>query len=200
MPPDIQYNEKELFRQIAEGDEKAFRVLFDQYRQRLFLFAWQLCHSTVEAEEVVQDIFLKLWVNRLKLAEVDFPRKYIYVMARNRTLDLLSKIARDQQLIKEVWNNISQSDTYLEDMLQAKESQQLINQAISQLSEKKQTIFLLSRRDGLSLDEIAKQMGLSVQTVKNILTETLKHIKAFLSQHAELLAIVFWIQTSSLLF
>ena len=113
MPPEIQYNEKELFIKIAQGDEKAFRVLFDQYRERLFFFAWQLCHSSVEAEEVVQDIFLKLWENRLKLGEVDFPRKYIYIMARNRTLDLLSRIARHEQLIREVWTNMSQSANYL---------------------------------------------------------------------------------------
>jgi RNA polymerase sigma-70 factor (family 1) len=196
----MQYDEKELFMRIANGDESAFRMLFDQYRERLFLFAWQLCHSAVEAEEVVQDIFLRLWENRGRLGEVDFPRKYIFIMARNRTLDLLSKIARDQQLISEVWTNISQSDNYLEDLLQAKDSRQLIDQAVSQLSEKKQAIFLMSRRDGLSLREIAEQMDLSVQTVKNILTEVLRHIKAFLARHNTLLAIAFWVQACSMLF
>ena len=185
---------------IANGDETAFRMLFDQYRERLFFFAWQLCHSAVEAEEVVQDIFLRLWENRSKLGEVDFPRKYIYIMVRNRTLDLLSKIARDQRLISEVWTNMSQSDNYLEDLLHAQDSRLLIDQAVSQLPEKKQAIFLMSRRDGLSLREIADQMGLSVQTVKNILTEVLKHIKAFLSRHNALLAIAFWVQTCSILF
>lgn len=196
----MQYDEKELFMHIANGDETAFRMLFDQYRERLFFFAWQLCHSAVEAEEVVQDIFLRLWENRSKLGEVDFPRKYIYIMVRNRTLDLLSKIARDQRLISEVWTNMSQSDNYLEDLLHAQDSRLLIDQAVSQLPEKKQAIFLMSRRDGLSLREIADQMGLSVQTVKNILTEVLKHIKAFLSRHNALLAIAFWVQTCSILF
>ena len=196
----MQYDERELFMQIANGDETAFRMLFDQYRERLYFFAWQLCHSAVEAEEVVQDIFLRLWENRSKLGEVDFPRKYIYIMARNRTLDLLSKIARDQRLISEVWTNMSQSDNYLEDLLHAQDSQLLIDQAVSQLPEKKRAIFLMSRRDGLSLREIADQTGLSIQTVKNILTEVLKHIKAFLARHNALLAIAFWVQTCSILF
>ncbi|HEX9512369.1 MAG TPA: RNA polymerase sigma-70 factor [Puia sp.] len=200
MPPEIQYDEKELFLQIAAGDETAFRVLFDRYRERLFSFAWQLCHSAVEAEEVVQDIFLKLWQQRAMLAAVSFPRKYIYTMTRNRTLDLLAKISRDEQMIKEVWANVSQSDNLTENLLQAKESQQLIQQAVSQLSEKKQIIFSLSRNQGLSHREIADQMNLSVQTVKNTVTEILKHIQVFLAQHSELLAIVFWIQTYSLLF
>ena len=200
MPPIKQYNENALFLRIAEGDEKAFRVLFDQYRERLFFFAWQLCHSAVDAEEVVQDIFLKLWENRARLAEVDFPRKYIYIMARNRTLDLLSRISKDRKMIHEVWVNMSQSYHFADALLNANESQQLIRQAVSQLSEKKQTIFTLSRQQGKTHQEIAGQMGLSVQTVKNILTEILKHIKAALAHHSELLAIVFWVQACSLLF
>ena len=144
MPSAIQYDEKELFRQIAEGNEAAFRAIFDGYRERLFTFAWQLCHSAVDAEEIVQDIFLKLWEQRDKLAEVSFPRKYIYIMTRNRTLDLLGKIARNEQMIKEVWVQMSQSDNLTENLLQAEESRKLIQQAVAQLSEKKQTIFLLN--------------------------------------------------------
>jgi len=200
VPSPIQYDEKELFRQIAEGNEAAFRAIFDGYRERLFTFAWQLCHSAVDAEEIVQDIFLKLWEQRDKLVEVSFPRKYIYIMTRNRTLDLLGKIARNEQMIKEVWVQMSQSDNLTENLLQAEESRKLIQQAVAQLSEKKQTIFLLSRDQGLSHQEIADQMNLSVQTVKNIVTEILKHVQAFLAQHSELLAILFWIETCSLLF
>jgi len=200
VPSAIQYDEKELFKQISEGNETAFRAIFDLYRERLFTFAWQLCHSAVEAEEITQDIFLKLWEQRDKLAGVSFPRKYIYIMTRNKTLDYLGKIARNEQMIKEVWAYMSQSDNLTENLLQAEESRKLIQQAVSQLSEKKQAIFSLSRDQGMSHQEIADQMNLSVQTVKNIVTEILKHIQGFLSQHSELLAILFWVQASSLLF
>ena len=193
-------NQKELFLRIASGDESAFRILFDEYRERLFVFAWQLCHSAAEAEEVVQDIFLRLWQGRESLVNVDYPRKYIYVMARNRTLDLLAKIARDKQLIKDVWANLSEPDSVTENILQAAETEKLINEAVARLPEKKQTIFWLSRRDGLTHQQIAEQMDLSVQTVKNILTEILKQIKSYLATHSELLAILFWIQSYSLLF
>lgn len=121
-------------------------------------------------------------------------------MTRNRTLDLLGKIARNEQMIKEVWNHLSQSDNVTENLLQAEESRKLIQQAVAELSEKKQAIFFLSRDQGLSHQEIADQMGLSIQTVKNIVTEILKHIQRFLAQHSELLAILFWIQASSVLF
>jgi RNA polymerase sigma-70 factor (family 1) len=200
LPVEPLHNEKELFLRIAGDEEHAFRILFDAYRERLFVFAWQLCHSATDAEEVVQDIFLRLWQNRKSLADVEFPRKYIYVMARNRALDLLDKIARDNRLMREVWDNLSAPNNITEDILQAAETQKLINEAVGQLSEKKQTIFRLSRQDGLTHQQIAERMNISVQTVKNVLTETLKHIKSFLAQHSEPLAIIFWIQTFSLLF
>lgn len=189
-----------MFLRIAEGDERAFRILFEQYRERLFTFVWQLCHSAAEAEEVVQDIFLRLWENRAKLGQVDFPRKYMYVMARNRTFDLLVKIAKDRELVREVWVHLSQAANDTENLLQAAESQQLILEAVALLPERKQTIFRLSRQKGLSHQEIAQQMGLSVQTVKNLLTEILKHIKSRLSAHSPLLAALFWIDAFSLLF
>ena len=200
MIPPAKYDENRLFLQIAAGDESAFRLLFDLYKRQLFSFAWQLCHSAVDAEEVVQDIFLKLWEQREKLSEVSFPRKYIYTMARNRALDLLGKIARDDRMIREVWVNMTQSANPTEQLLYAEESRKLIQEALSQLSEKKQTIFALSRKEGLSHQEIAIRLNLSVQTVKNIITEVLKHIQYILSQHSEILSIVFWLPTAYVLF
>ena len=90
--------------------------------------------------------------------------------------------------------------TDLKNLLQAQESQQLIYKAVSQLPEKKQAIFWLSRREGLTHQEIAQRMNMSVQTVKNNLTDILKYVKIYLSGHSELLAMAFWMQTSYFLF
>lgn len=194
------YNETELFYRISEGEEAAFRSLFETYRERLFIFARQLSHSTVDAEEIVQDIFLKLWENREHLAQVSYPRKYIYTMARNRALDYLTSTARNRKAMEAVWANISASNNLTEEMLQAQESRQLIYSAIAKLPEKKQAIFWLSRREGLTHQEIAQRMNMSVQTVKNNLTDILKYIKMHLSGHSELLAVAFWMQTGYFFF
>lgn len=189
-----------LLLQIAGGDEAAFRQLFEQYRERLFTFAITLTHSIVDAEEIVQDIFLKLWESRDTLPAIDHPEKYIYTMTRNRTLDHLARVGRNRKLVQQVWTNISQSDNGTEELLNARESQKLINKAVDQLSERKQQVFRLSKKEGYSLDEIAQELGLSKQTVKNTLAEALKQIKSYLSGHSELLAILFWIHYYSLLF
>ena len=194
------YNEVELFIRISEGEEPAFRQLFEMYRERLFVFARQIAHSTADAEEIVQDIFLKLWEGRAHLAQVSYPRKYIYTMARNRALDHLASIARNKKAIQALYINIAAGNNPTDELLQAQESQQLIYKALSQLPEKKQTIFWLSRRDGLTHQEIAERMGMSVQTVKNNLTDTLKYIRIYISGHSELLAVVLWLQTGYLIF
>ena len=199
MNPAIPYDDNELFLQISTDDQLAFRRLFDRYRQRLFAFAWQLCHSAADAEEIVQDVFLRLWEQRTRLPEVTMPRKYIYTMTRNRTLDVLGKIARNDQAVRQMWATMQQSgdgnDT--EQLLYAEDSRKVVQLALSRLPEKKQLVFTLSRHDGLSHQEIADRLGLSVQTVKNIMTEVLKHIQYFISQHAEILSIVLLLQTAA---
>jgi RNA polymerase sigma-70 factor (ECF subfamily) len=194
------YNEVDLFLRISEGEEPAFRRLFEMYRERLFIFASQISHSTVDAEEIVQDIFLKLWENRTQLSHVSYPRKYIYTMARNRALDHLTSIARNKKAIEAIYVNITGANNATEELLQAQESQQLIYKALAKLPEKKQTIFWLSRRDGLTHQEIAQRMNMSVQTVKNNLTDILKYVRIYLSGHSEILAIAFLAQTSYQLF
>lgn len=200
MNPEVIHEERELLARIATGSQAAFHQLFDTYKERLFTFAYTLTHSRVDAEEVVQDVFLKLWETRTSLPAIEHPQKYIFTMTRNRTLDLLTKVSRNQKLMHQVWANIAQSDEGTEEILNAKESQKLINEAVATLSERKQEVFRLSKVEGLSLDEIARELGISKQTVKNTLTEALKSIKEYLSSHSELLALLFWLHYYALLF
>src|SRR5688572_25550844 len=100
------YDEKQLFIKIAEGDETAFRQIFDAYKKRLFVFVHRMVKSHVTAEELVQEIFLKLWSHRHALDKVENPNTYIFVIARNKTIDHLRKAANDKKMIGELWHLI----------------------------------------------------------------------------------------------
>lgn len=193
MTPYSSHNEKELLRLVAEGNGLAFRRLFDLYNKKLFTFAEAMLKSSADAEEIVQDSFTKLWMNRDKLEGIENPGNYLYKMVRNRSLDYIRKIAREQLLINQVWANISHADHGLENELLKKESQELIEQALSQLPEQKQTIYRLSREKEYTHEQIASFTGLSKSRVNNILVETLKHIKTHLEKHSGNLALTFWI-------
>jgi RNA polymerase sigma-70 factor (family 1) len=185
---------------MIKGNEQAFRILFDQYRLPLYSFVTHLTHSRADAEEIVQEVFLKLWKNRESLTDVEHPGKYIYTIARNKTLNHLAKVARDQQLARQLWLNMKTPDNETIAILDAEESRQLIQQAVASLSEQRQTIFRLSREEGLTHEEIAQQLGLSKSRVNNILVEVLRHIKDQLASHSPILATIFWLTYGHLLF
>lgn len=194
------YDEKLILQLVAKGDQQAFHLLFDQYKKRIFSFVFRLVHAAADAEEIVQEVFVKLWESRESLATVEYPGSYIYTIARNSTLNFLAKAARDKQLGHQLWLNLSLFDNTTEELLQAKESQTLISRAVSMLSEQKQTIFRLSREEGLTHEQIAARMGLSKSRVNNLLVEILRHIKDQLNRHSPLLAMAFWLCYGSLLF
>ena len=196
----LQYTEKRLLRLIAAGDTQAFREFFDLYKNRIFVFVEQLIHSKADAEEIVQDTFLKVWQTAPTLADIDNPGQYIYTIARNKTLNYIRKIASDKNLLEQAWAYQANLDTTLEEKLRTKEVKEIVDRAVSQLSEQKQTVFRLSREEGLSHAEIASQTGLSQSRVKNILVEVLKHIKNNLHPYSDLIAILFWIEYSRYFF
>lgn len=173
--------EQDLFRQVSEGSRSAFRVLFEMYNGRLATFIYKLTKSETVAAELVQDIFVKLWVNRSELSDVRNVQAYLFTMASNRTIDHLRKVAAESRMLNNLWNRIARFQESVEEEYNAKECSDLVNQAIVQLSPQKQRIFKLSRYEGLNHEEIASQLRLSKSTVKNHLVESLRHIKNYMN-------------------
>jgi RNA polymerase sigma-70 factor (family 1) len=194
------YQENELLRKIAEGDEQAFRLLFDTYNRRLFSFAEGLLKSAADAEEVVQESFTRVWLNRASFSQVENAGQYLYQMVRNRVIDQIRKTARDKSLQQQVWLTMTISDDSLEQHLKKKETAELIEQALAQLPEQKQKIYRLSREKEYTQDQIASLTGLSRSRVNNILTEVLKHIRNRLNTQSPATAMIFWLSCWDSLF
>ncbi|MRG48922.1 RNA polymerase sigma-70 factor [Chitinophaga sp. SYP-B3965] len=183
--------DKDLLIKLREGDELAFRELYVRHNRQVLAFAIHLTHSAVDAEDILQDTFLRLWTSRAQLPDIERFDSYIFMIARNRIMDHLRKVALQQRLIDQVWANISETSEEPAQQLDVRESKQLIHQALEALSPQKQTVFQLSRHQGLSHEQIAQQLGLSKSRVKNLLVETLKHIRVYLARHAVILATIF---------
>lgn len=197
MPADIS---PDLLYLIAQGDTNAFRKFFDAYKNRLFIFVEQLIHSRADAEEIVQDTFIKVWQNASRLVSIDEPGYYIYTIARNNTLNYIRKHGQQQRLAEMAYSNQGQWDDTLQEKLKTREAEEIINNAIALLPEQKQNVYRLSRESGMSHAEIAQLLGLSQSRVKNIIVETLKHIKTQLQNQSDLLALIFWMEYCRLLF
>lgn len=178
------YTEKELFNQVAENSHEAFRELFALYQLRLFKYAIRLVKVKEEADEVVQETFVKLWLKRDVLMSVDDPESFIYTVLRNVSLDRLRRIARDSELREQVWKRINILSNSTEEEVFAAEKDDLFRQAFEKLSPNKKVIFHLSRNEGLSHEQIADKLRISKNTVKNHLVSTLRFIRAYLERLA----------------
>lgn len=180
---------------VADGDEHAFRQVFDAYKLKLFSFAEGIARSAADAEEIVQDVFTTFWLNRGSVTTIQKPENYLYSMVRNRCIDHLRKTARDKKLIEQVWALNGEIDDSTRERLSQTDLEQLVQSAIGDLPEQKQRVFRLSRHQGYSHQEIADLTGLSKSRVNNILVESLKYVKEYLTQHSPGLALLFWISS-----
>ena len=182
MPVESSDNEKELFIRIAEGDEEAFIKIFHSYNAKLFPSILQLTKSRSEAEEVMQNLFLKLWTNRSSLYQIDNPGGWLYRVASNLALTELRTKAASKKHSKVLEGHQSESDDSLLQQLDAAELRNLIAEAAEKLPKKQQQVFYYSRTKGMNRQEIAQILGISESTVKNQLGAALKFIQAYISK------------------
>ncbi|WP_295128490.1 RNA polymerase sigma factor [uncultured Chitinophaga sp.] len=177
-------NERELLLHIARGDENAFRELMFAYQPLLLTYVYRLTKSESHAEEIVQDVFLKVWMGREALEGVQNFKNYLFIICRNYALDQLRKIVRERELAAE-WENEQEHTPAISDTETDEFIFTLLDEAVNQLPPQQQKVYLMARRQGLSHAEIAMQTGLSVLTVKKYMKLAIaavtEYIKARLS-------------------
>lgn len=174
------YNETELLRRIADGDQAAFAEFFRRYFDQLYSILFKYTQRHTDAEDIVQAVFLRAWEKRQVFREMDKPMNWFFITARNEYLDRFrkSRLSRQyQQHLAEVFN---ESDMSPESIFINKEYNRLYHQAISNLPEKQQQAYLLSREKGLTYEEIAREMKVEKSTVKEHIARAIRSIKAFL--------------------
>lgn len=169
----------ELYKRVANGDEAAFRSLFEIHAPRLLAMATRITGSAAVADDLVQDTFLKIWLTRDQLAEVTYPAAWI----KKICFFLAVNYVRRQTIRDKVMDTVTpDAGLPVSDVVDFQELLQLVNKAVRQLPEKQQQIYRLSREQGLPIAEIAAHMQLAVSTVKNLLVMALKSIRQSLQK------------------
>ena len=179
------FNEKYLFSQLIRGDEVAFEKIFHHYNARIYPFVLKKTKSAGIAEDIVQELFLKLWHNRQNLSTIDNYESYIFTMAINMVYNYFRKLAGETRMLNELWQTIEESRNTTEEAFEYKESETLIIQAVAQLAPKCKEIYLLSREQGLSHEQIAQELNISRSTVNNQITKALHFIREYIQQNAD---------------
>jgi RNA polymerase sigma-70 factor (ECF subfamily) len=174
-----------LFRLTAEGDEKAFADLFNLFLPKLYPFILKLTRSESVVEEIIQETFIKVWLNRDKLAEMENPGGWVFTVASNKCYDHLRARALKDKLFVSAADEPAGSN-FTHEWLDLKELKRLIQLAVNDLPEQRKKIYLMSRDQGKTIPEIADDLQLSPHTVKNTLVSSLKAIRDYLARHGVL--------------
>ncbi|CAG5003191.1 ECF RNA polymerase sigma factor SigW [Dyadobacter sp. CECT 9275] len=179
MKIDTLHNETELLTLSASGCEKSFAALFHCYRDKIYSVALRLTGSVFLAEEVVQDIFLKLWVKKENLSGIHEFEDYLFIMTRNHVFSALKRMARQQQLVDDLQLEMPSAENTTYNSILNQEMEQILQQAVELLPAQQKQIYLLSKEEELKRDEIAKMLRISSETVKTHLARALRHIRAY---------------------
>lgn len=196
MQTSVPYDDPLLLQQIAQGDQAAFTQLFERHRAKLYDYLFDITKSREIAEELLMDVFLKIWYGRELAPQIQNVDAFLGRIAHNKAINFLTTTARRKHLQQLVAYGIATSvENAAEQLLAEKEYQQFLAEALQQLSPQRRLVFTLSRQNGLTHDEIAAELQLSRQTVKNHMTEALKSIREFLvtqkGENGLMLAILF---------
>ena len=186
-------DDKELYRKLREGDEQAFKALFQKYYSPMCHFARQFLHDSQMAEETVQELFVHLWEKRQSLTIETSVKHYFFRSIRNQCLNQIQHQKVRQQYASHVmeW---SQQEADPEQYYIEVDLIKRIEKSIESLPPKRQEIFRLSREQGLKYKEIADQLNISIKTVEAQMGLALKHLRDELkefSNHLVSLLLIF---------
>lgn len=158
--------EKLLLQRVAAGDETAFTELFNAYNALLGAHIYRLTESSDLAREVVQDVFLKIWLTRETLVKVERFRPYLFVVSKNHALNCLKKLRNERVKYAQWQADIRYTGEHIATADESASYDSLIDHAISQLPPQQKKAYLQSRHERLTYGEIAHKMDLSPETVK----------------------------------
>lgn len=174
------HKEKELFQQIAEGDEVAFETLFRLYVPQIRTAVAGVLASEIYVKDILQEVFLNLWLSRDRLPEVENPRNWIFKITYNRCYTWLQKLQREEARNHTAALHLAGEDNGPEQLLGFRETSQLVQEAILQLPPRSREIYELHRNQGLKVPEIARQLGVAPQSVSNSLHQSVLRIRQYL--------------------
>lgn len=185
------YNDKLIFQRIARGDAQAFAEFYDAYAVKLALYVSRFLGSDLWAEEIVQDTFLKLWSIRDTISDIDSPAAFVYRMIANRAKDHLKHREHEIKLQQHLVRYFQHSNANTtQDQLDYQTGEKLYRKAIQQLPAQRALVFKMRHEQGLSYDDIAKELDLSRHTVRNQLNLALQNIRSYLLEHGDITGIL----------
>ncbi|MEN8251509.1 MAG: RNA polymerase sigma-70 factor [Bacteroidota bacterium] len=183
--------DRQLVESLKKGDLYAFDQLFTKYSKKLYYFANGYLNSKEDAEGLVQEVFLKIWKKRKDLKEHLSFNAFIYTVTFNTIRIYFRAKSREAKHLEKYLEDFRKTDNKTVLDIEYNSLLELADKAIDKLPEKRKRIFLLSRHEGLTNEEIASRLQISKKTVENQMTQALKFLREHLGQET-MLSILFY--------
>lgn len=201
MSADLSYNERQLLEQVTAGDEGAFKQLFDNYRSKLYCYILSIIKSKESAEEIVMDVFMKIWTGREMILEIENLNAFLFRIAYHKSIDFLRAAARNRALADLLWQNIAANQSPIQSTASERTDSKIImeeyeaalNKAVSLLPPKRKKVYQLSRDEGFSHEEIASLLHLSKHTINNHIVESRRFIQSFLLSRMNIFILILFL-------
>lgn len=164
--------------------ELQFMQIFRRHEGRLYALALKLTKCDAYAQDVIQDVFIRLWEQREGFEQIRNMEAWLYRLTENRVIDFLRKAAADERLRESIWNAMPVNPQATAAIVEAREYHHILRKAIDRLPPQRKLIYCLNREEGLNYRQIAEELKISRHTVKNQLSTALQAIRSFVAKTA----------------
>ncbi|MEL7589354.1 MAG: sigma-70 family RNA polymerase sigma factor [Prolixibacteraceae bacterium] len=169
--------EAKLLHSLKSGDHTAFERLFEKYARKLFIFSFAYLKNEADSEEVVQEVFLKVWLNRIALKTDTSFQSYLFTIAFNAIRKSFNRKAKNDQYRLDLINRLDQGQDHIDFENNYLLVTSRLDQFIEEMPQKRKAIFIQRKKQGKPVRQIAAEMEISVKTVENQITEAMKYLR-----------------------
>lgn len=178
-------DEEILISKLKAGEEWAFDAIYELYANRLFGQIVKFTRLVEPAQEILQDVFLKVWEQRHRLDSTKSFRSYIFRITENKVYDYFRKASGEKRLLAGWQRSMEYGTNSTDDLLEQERSRQLLEEAIAGLPPQRKRVFTLCKIEGLSYEEVGRQLGISPSTVNDHIVKAMHSIRAYIQEHPD---------------
>lgn len=179
--------EEEVLLRMIQGDESAFSGIYRHYHPALYIYLLRFCKVPSLAEDLVHDVFLKIWEVRERINPKLSFSGYLYRIARNHVFKTISRLATDEQMREQLYRQLADIDpAQPEEVVRTREYERLFEEALSKLTTQRLKVFRLCRQEGKSYDEAAAILGISRNAVKKHMVLGMRFIEDYVYRHGDI--------------
>lgn len=184
------FDEKDVLRRLRAADEAAFNELMERYKRPLAKSMLRILKSREDTEEALQELFVRVWMNRTAIDPERPIKAYLFRIAENLVYDLLRKAAREKRLVAEYFTHLSEAYLHVEEQLFDEETKTILRDAIAQLPEQRRRVFELCKVEGKSYEEVSRQLSISIATVNSHITNANAFLREYFRSRPDLASAV----------